>query len=68
MTEVVEKKGLVNFLQETRQETKKVTWPTRSEVTSSLVVVLVIMVFFGFLIGGMDGLFAHIVKSLIQGL
>lgn len=66
MTEVVEKKGLVNFLHDVRLETKKVTWPTRADVSSSLVVVLLIMVFFGFLIGGMDAVFAQIVRSLIQ--
>jgi preprotein translocase subunit SecE len=66
MTEVAEKKGLVNFLKETRLETKKVSWPTRTEVTSSTLVILIIMVFFGFLIGGMDSILAQTVKYLLQ--
>ena len=66
MTDVVEKKGLIEFLKETKLETKKVTWPTRSEVISSTIVILIIMVFFGFLIGGMDAFLARVVKSLIQ--
>jgi len=67
MTEqVVEKKGLINFLRETRLETRKVSWPTRSEIVSSTIVILIIMVFFGFLIGGMDGVLSRAVKYLIQ--
>jgi preprotein translocase subunit SecE len=66
MTEVVEKKGLINFLKETRLETKKVSWPTRTEVTSSTLVILIIMIFFGFLIGGMDSVLSQTVKYLLQ--
>ena len=66
MTEQVEKKGVFNFLKETRGEMRKVTWPTRKEVTSSTIVILIIMIGFGFLIGFTDAGLAHLVKFLIR--
>ncbi len=66
MTEVVEKKGVVNFLKETKVEMKKVTWPTKKEVTSSTTVILIILVTFGFAIGFLDVGLQQLVKSLIR--
>ena len=37
-----------NFIKEARAELKKVTWPSREEVTATTVVVIISIVFFGF--------------------
>jgi preprotein translocase subunit SecE len=37
-----------NFLKGARAELKKVTWPSRQEVTSTTIVVIASIIFFGF--------------------
>ena len=44
------------FYQQVKQEMRKTTWPTRSEVWSTTVVVLLAVVFFGFYLWGVDKL------------
>ena len=45
-TEKKEKKGLFAFLRGVRQELKKVVWPTREELTTDTIVVIVCVVVF----------------------
>ena len=47
------------FLREVRAELKKVAWPTRGEVTTYTVVVLVSVTFVTLLVFGLDYLFAR---------
>src|SRR6266481_5096682 len=42
--------------QQVKQEMRKTTWPTRTEVWSTTVVVLLAVVFFGFYLWGVDKL------------
>lgn len=44
------------FYQQVKQEMRKTTWPTRTEVWSTTVVVLLAVVFFGFYLWGVDKL------------
>ena len=44
------------FYQEVKLEMRKTTWPTRTEVWSTTVVVLIAVVFFGFYLFGIDWL------------
>lgn len=53
------------FLTEVRAEMKKVTWPTRDEVVSYTIVVLVTVVLMGGLIYGADALFIWLVNVVI---
>ncbi len=53
------------FLTEVRAELKKVTWPTREEVTSYTVVVLITVTLLGSLIYLADYIFTNLVKVLI---
>jgi preprotein translocase subunit SecE len=46
----------VNFLKDVRAELKKVTWPSRSEVYSTTIVVILAMIFFGFYLFLVDAL------------
>jgi preprotein translocase subunit SecE len=58
-----------NFLKETRGELRKVTWPSRAEVTSTTIVVIVATVFFGFYLFFMDIIFSWVIsqiKSLVS--
>jgi preprotein translocase subunit SecE len=62
-------KRFINFLKDTRAELKKVTWPSRSEVYSTTIVVIIAMVFFGFYLFFMDVIFSWIIgqiKSLVS--
>ncbi|HET9529234.1 MAG TPA: preprotein translocase subunit SecE [Blastocatellia bacterium] len=44
------------FYQNIKLELRKTTWPTRNEVWSTTVVVLIAVVFFGFYLWGVDSL------------
>ena len=43
-----------NFLVEVRNETRRVTWPSRNEVYATTVVVILTSAFFGIYLWGMD--------------
>jgi preprotein translocase subunit SecE len=60
-------KRLGNFLKDVKAELKKVTWPSRNEVTSTTVVVIAATVFFGFYLFFMDVIFSWIIGQ-IKGL
>jgi preprotein translocase subunit SecE len=62
-------KRFINFLKETKAELKKVTWPSRNEVTSTTIVVIIATVFFGFYLFFMDIIFSWVItqiKSLVS--
>jgi preprotein translocase subunit SecE len=62
-------KRFINFLKDTKAELKKVTWPSRNEVTSTTIVVIIATVFFGFYLFFMDVLFSWLIshfKSLVS--
>ena len=44
------------FYQEVKLEMRKTTWPTRTEVWSTTVVVIIAVIFFGFYLFGVDWL------------
>jgi preprotein translocase subunit SecE len=57
------------FLKDSRAELKKVTWPSRKEITSTTVVVIVATIFFGFFLYFMDVVFfwgITQIKSLLK--
>jgi preprotein translocase SecE subunit len=47
------------FLHEVRSELKKVTWPSRQEVSSTTLVVIATSIFFGFYLWGLDLVFSR---------
>jgi preprotein translocase subunit SecE len=49
---------LWTFLKDSRSELKKVTWPSRKEVTSTTLVVIAATIFFGFFLFFMDVIFS----------
>lgn len=54
------------FLTETRDELKKVTWPTRQEVIRLTAVVIAVSVIVGVFIGGLDFVFTKLLTFLIH--
>jgi len=48
-----------------RSEMKKVSWPSRQEVTSTTLVVIIAVLFFGAYLGVVDGLLGFGVKRLL---
>ncbi len=53
-----------NFLKDVRSELKKVTWPSRAEVTSTTIVVIAATIFFGFYLFFMDLVFSWLISKV----
>jgi preprotein translocase subunit SecE len=56
-------KRLGNFLKDVRAELKKVTWPSKNEVTSTTIVVIAATIFFGFYLFFMDIIFSWVIRQ-----
>ena len=61
-----ERTSAKEFMREVRGELKKVAWPTRAEVVTSTIVVLMAVVFMTLLIFGLDYIFAKGVLNLFS--
>jgi len=57
-------KRLLPFLREVRAELKKVTWPSRNEVYSTTLVVIIATFFFGFYLYFMDIIFSWAIAQI----
>jgi preprotein translocase subunit SecE len=55
-----------NFLRETQDELKKVTWPTRQEVIRLTLVVIVISLVVGLFLGVLDFSFTKLLAIIIK--
>jgi len=55
---------LWTFLKDARAELKKVTWPSRKEITSTTLVVIVATIFFGFFLFFMDVIFSWAIAQI----
>jgi preprotein translocase subunit SecE len=53
------------FLTEVRSELKKVTWPSRSEVYSTTIVVIATSILFGFYLWGLDIVFSRVMSLVL---
>jgi len=57
-------KRIIPFLREVRAEMKKVTWPSRNEVYSTTIVVIISTLFFGFYLYFMDLIFSWVISRI----
>jgi len=57
-------KRFINFLKETSAELKKVTWPSKNEVYSTTIVVLIATIFFGFYLFFVDVSFSWVISRI----
>jgi len=53
-----------NFLKDVKSEIKKVTWPARTEVYSTTIVVIAATIFFGFYLFLMDVVFSWLIGKI----
>lgn len=56
----------LTFLKETREELRKVVWPTRSDVIRLTFIVLTISAVVGFYVGGIDLALTKITEAIIK--
>ncbi len=56
----------VGFLKETRDELKKVTWPTQQEVIRLTAITILVSVIVGLFIGGFDFVLTKITEIIIK--
>lgn len=63
-----EKSGnsVTNFLSETKVELKKVTWPTKQELISNTVVVIIAVILCAALIWIIDSIFSVLFRMILQ--
>ncbi len=55
-----------SFLDEVRSETKRVTWPTFTQIRATTVVVILTVFFFGVYFGILDWIFNNVVRRLLR--
>ena len=53
------------FVNETKSEIKKITWPSREELTGSVIIVCLLVVVFAAILGSMDGVFGYIIRNFV---
>ncbi len=58
--------GLTGFLKESREELKKVVWPSREEVLNSTLVVLYSVIIISVFLYAVDSLFEFLFDSLVR--
>lgn len=56
----------VAFLKETREELKKVTWPTQQEVIRLTAIVIIVSLLVGLFIGALDFIFTKGMETIIK--
>lgn len=54
------------FLKETREELKKVTWPTQQEVVRLTAIVIIASLLVGLFIGALDFIFTKGMETIIK--
>ena len=54
------------FLGEVRSETRRVSWPTFTQIRATTVVVLITVFFFGVYFGILDWVFNNVVRRLLR--
>lgn len=58
-------KGLIDYFKESRQELRKVVWPTRREAVNHTLVVIGVSVFVGLFLAVLDYVFNLILQRII---
>jgi len=57
---------IVNYLKSVRAELARVSWPTRSELISLTVLIVILMVIMTVYIWGVDGLLGTLLKAFVR--
>jgi len=59
-------KNLAQFIRETRQESLKVTWPSRKETVTTTIVVFIMIFIMAMILMMADGLISMVVKFILK--
>lgn len=59
-------KNLVQFAQEVKTETKRVTWPSRKEVTTTTTVVFIMVAIMAMVLLAADFVISHVVDFILN--
>jgi len=59
-------KKIIKFFYDVRQEMKKVTWPTRKEITGSTIVVIITVLIASIYLGIIDNILQQIMLKLVS--
>jgi preprotein translocase subunit SecE len=54
------------FLRETRDELKKVVWPTKQEIIRLTAVVIAVSLLVGLFLGGLDFIFTKSIQTIVK--
>ncbi len=60
------KNPVINYFQESYEELKKVTWPTRNQAVKLTFIVIGFCIFFALIVGGLDFAFNTGYRSLVN--
>jgi preprotein translocase subunit SecE len=55
-----------SFLRETKDELKKVVWPSKQEVIRLTFVVIIISLIVGLFLGGLDFVFVKVIETVVK--
>jgi len=56
---------LISFLQESKQELKRVNWPTRQETIRLTLIVVLLSLLVSFFLGALDFLFTYLLETFL---
>jgi preprotein translocase subunit SecE len=59
-------KVFTRFIMDAKYEMRKVSWPTRQEMTQLSIIVIIVIGIVSLILWAVDGLFAYIINSLIM--
>jgi preprotein translocase subunit SecE len=57
--------NLINYLKETKEELKHVSWPTQKQITTFTILVIIISVFIALFLGFFDAVFVRLLEYII---
>lgn len=56
----------INFCTEVKQEVRKVTWPTRSEMYGGTIVIVFVLVILCVALGGADAIMSRVMETVMS--
>jgi len=59
-------RNIIEFVKDTRKELNNVSWPTRRELVSTTMVVIVAVFFFGFFLWAVDFLVSNVMDFVFK--
>lgn len=56
---------IFSFVNEVRNELRKISWPSRDELLGATIIVCILVIFFSAILGSMDFAFSYFIKRFI---